>query len=97
MATAPTGVMAQLVSLFSYEGIVGICQGILESPLAVVLIIALIVKSCASTPVKEIEGSNNEVHVCLTYCFVCEMLARVWKFDIVLHYSRISRSRYQLC
>jgi hypothetical protein len=56
MATASTGIVEQLVSLFSYEGIVGIGQGILGSPLAVVLILALIVRSCASAPVKEIEG-----------------------------------------
>jgi hypothetical protein len=77
MTTKPTGIVEQLVSIFSYEGIVGICQGILESPLAIVLIIALIVKSCASTPVKEIEGSNIVVHVCLINCCVCEMLLRV--------------------
>lgn len=74
MAIASKGIVEQIMELFSYEGIVGIGQGILGSPLAVVLIIALIVRSCASSPVKDVEGSNVEVQICLNNRCRCKLL-----------------------
>lgn len=57
MAKMLEGIVNQLALLFSYDGIVGIGHGIIHSPLALVLIFALVVRFCASAPIKEIEGT----------------------------------------
>ena len=50
------GLSKQVLALCSAKGVSDLCQSILASPLAIVLIIGLVVKLFNSGPIKEVEG-----------------------------------------
>ena len=52
------GLINQITTLCSVKGMTDVGRSILASPIAMVLMIAFIVKFFASSPVKDIEGEH---------------------------------------